>query len=134
MSASIWTPRRKPVTRPQSILLVDDHELGAQAVAAALSIEGHQVRGFLDGTGALETSDWWTPDLAILDINMPRPDGFELAMCLRRRTGTRNIYLIALTSMAERDVRSRGMQAGFDAFCRKGVGAAPILDIVSFCR
>lgn len=79
------------MTRPLSILLVDDHELGAQAVAAALSIEGHQVRIFLDGTGALKTLDWWTPDLAILDINMPRPDGFELAMCLRRRAGTRNI-------------------------------------------
>lgn len=132
-TVSIWTSRRLPGLRgPLSILLIDDYEQGSQAVAAALSVDGHQVRTASNGGEAVEALRVWTPDAAILDINMPSPDGFELAMALRRRPDTRDIYIIALTSMEERHVRRAGMRAGFDAFCRKGAGAAPLLDIILF--
>ncbi len=130
--ASIWSIRPKPGTRrPLSILLVDDHDLGAQALAAALSIDGHHVRVALNGAEALDALVLWTPEVAILDVNMPTPDGFELARWIRDRPATSGIYIIAHTSMEERDVRQRGVAAGIDAFCRKGAGVTAMLDIVS---
>jgi CheY-like chemotaxis protein len=73
----------------------------------------------------------WVPDIAVLDINMPSPDGFQLAALLRAADGTGEAVLIAFTSMDEQAVRPRGVAAGFDAFCQKGAGTGPLLDIIA---
>lgn len=133
-SVAIWTTRRAGSGQPLRILVVDDHELGAQAVALALSFAGYEVQLAYNSKDAIERLVSWTPHIAVLDINMPPPDGFQLAVALRASASTRDIYIIAHTSMAEADVQAGSAPAGFDAYCQKGAGAGALIDIISCAR
>lgn len=126
-----WTARQTCARQPLRILVVDDHELGAQALALAMAFAGYEAQFAFCGGDALRRLASWTPDIAILDINMPHPNGFELAVALRARSATKGIYLIAHTSMEESEVQNQGVRSGFDAFCRKGAGTDPLLAIIS---
>lgn len=130
---AVWSMRRPPEIHRLSILLVDDYEPGVQATASALSAAGHDVQSALNYSDAIRTLDLWTPEVAVLDINMSSPDSLELAKALRRRQDTRDVYVVAFTSMQEQAVRIAAILAGFDAFCRKGAGVAPLLDLLRGC-
>jgi len=131
MKSGVWTNRKASLHRPLRVLVVDDYAGGAEAVSLALSLAGHEARFALDGDSAFQCIAFWTPDIAVLDINMPSPDGFQLAALLRAADGTGEAVLIAFTSMDEQAVQPRGVAAGFDAFCQKGSGAGPLLDIIA---
>jgi CheY-like chemotaxis protein len=130
-NATIWSIRRAAGHRPLRILVVDDYELGAQAVALALSFAGHEAQFAYGSKEAVRRLVSWTPDMAVLDINMPPPDGFQLAATLRGSALTRDIYIIAHTSMDEDEVRAKAALNDFDAYCQKGAGAAPLMDLIS---
>lgn len=131
---AIWTARRAGGGRPLRILVVDDHEMGAQAVALALSFAGYEMQFAYNSKDAIERLVSWTPHIAVLDINMPPPDGFQLAVALRDSASTCDIYIIAHTSMAEADVRAGSPPAGFDAYCQKGAGVGALIDTISCAR
>ncbi|CAD6560561.1 Sensor histidine kinase RcsC [Paraburkholderia kirstenboschensis] len=131
MKSGIWTDRKASLNRPLRVLVVDDYAVGAEAVALALTIAGHEARFAFDADSAFQCIASWTPDIAVLDINMPSPDGFQLAAILRAADGTGETVLIAFTSLDEEAVQPPGLAAGFDAFCRKGAGTGPLLDIIA---
>ena len=128
--AAIWTIRRAAENRPLRILVVDDYELGAQAVALAMSFAGYEVQFAYGGNEALKCLALWKPDVAVLDINMPSPNGFQLATSLRESTLTEDIYIIAYTSMDQSEFQAKAVPNDFDAYCQKGAGAAPLMDII----
>jgi CheY-like chemotaxis protein len=128
---SIWTARRTSGPGPLRILIVDDYSIGAEAVALALSYAGHETQFASNGNDAMERVAMWAPQIAVLDINMPSPDGFELAALLRAHNNVSAALFIAHTSMEESVVRPRGLIAGFDAFCQKGGGVHPLQDIIA---
>jgi CheY-like chemotaxis protein len=113
------------------ILVVDDYESAAESVALAMSLAGFEAQFACGSTDALIRLQSWVPDIAILDINMPPPDGFQLAAILRDSPSTRHAYIIAYTSLDADEVRADGKQADFDAYCRKGSGIEALADIVS---
>jgi PleD family two-component response regulator len=119
------------------ILVVDDYESAAESVAIAMSLAGFDARFACGSMDALASVQSWVPDIAILDINMPSPDGFQLAAILRGSPSTRQTYIIAYTSLdadadADADeVWAEGEQSDFDAYCRKGSGIEPLTDLVS---
>ncbi|MEZ2354597.1 response regulator [Caballeronia sp. RCC_10] len=130
VKTSIWTARRTSRPDPLRILVVDDYAIGAEAVALALACAGHETRFALNGSDAMARVQVWAPDIAILDINMPSPDGFQLAALLRARDNLSYALIIAHTSLDESAVRPRGVPAGFDGFCQKGGGVSPLQDII----
>jgi len=128
--SSIWTARR--TSRPNPLrLVVDDYAIGAEAVALALACAGHETRFASTGGDAMKHVELWMPDIVVLDINMPSPDGFELAALLRARDNLSYALVIAHTSLDESAVRPRGVPAGFDGFCQKGGGVSPLQDIIA---
>jgi two-component system OmpR family response regulator len=131
MKPLIWTERRAHQHGPLRILVVDDYASAAEAVALALSFAGHEARFACSGRSALEQISSWTPDIAVLDINMPWPDGFERAALMRATEDAHDLILVAYTSMDERAVKHKGIAAGFDGFCQKGTGTTPLLDMIS---
>lgn len=93
------------------ILIVEDDEDTAAVLAEFLQLKGHQVRAVHDGAAALETARAHAIDIVLLDIGLPRMNGYEVARELRREHGDA-ILLIALTGYQEDTERLR--EAGFD--------------------
>ena len=99
-----------------TIALVDDDRNILTSVSIALEAEGYQIQTFTDGASALTGFSKNPPDIAILDIKMPRMDGMEL---LRRMRQTSEIPVIFLTSKDEEIDELFGLKMGADDFIRK---------------
>ncbi|MBV9835022.1 MAG: response regulator transcription factor [Alphaproteobacteria bacterium] len=100
----------------KSIALVDDDRNILTSVSMLLEAEGFQVRTYNDGVSALDGLNQSPPDLAILDIKMPRMDGMELLNRLRK---TQTMPVIFLTSKDEEIDEVLGLRMGADDYIRK---------------
>src|ERR1700675_749432 len=99
-----------------TIALVDDDKNILASVTMLLEQEGYHVRSYTDGASALTALGATPPDLAILDIKMPRMDGMEL---LRRLRQTTEMPVIFLTSKDEEIDELMGLNAGADDYIAK---------------
>jgi two-component system response regulator ChvI len=99
-----------------TIALVDDDRNILTSIAMALENEGHHVRVFTDGAAALAALTATPPDLAVLDIKMPRMDGLELLRRLRQKS---NMPVIFLTSKDEEIDEVTGLRMGADDYITK---------------
>jgi two-component system, OmpR family, response regulator ChvI len=99
-----------------TIALVDDDRNILASVSIALEAEGYRIQTYNDGATALEGLRSTPPDLAILDIKMPRMDGMELLRRLRQKT---EMPVIFLTSKDEEIDELFGLKMGADDFIRK---------------
>ncbi len=99
-----------------TIALVDDDENILTSVSMFLEGEGYQVHTYHDGTAALAGLTERPPDLAILDVKMPRMDGMEV---LRRLRQTSNIPVIFLTSKDDEIDEALGLNLGADDYVTK---------------
>jgi len=110
-----------------TIALVDDDKNILASVTMLLEQEGYHVRSYTDGASALTALSATPPDLAILDIKMPRMDGMEL---LRRLRQTAEIPIIFLTSKDEEIDELMGLNAGADDYIRKPFSQRLLLERV----
>jgi two-component system response regulator ChvI len=99
-----------------TIALVDDDQNILTSVSIALEAEGYRIITYSDGSSALDGFKLSPPDLAILDIKMPRMDGMET---LRRLRQTSDVPVIFLTSKNEEIDELFGLKMGADDFIRK---------------
>jgi len=99
-----------------NITLVDDDRNILTSVSMALEAEGYKVRTFTDGASALGAISQSPPDLAVLDIKMPRMDGMELLRRLRLKS---DLPVIFLTSKDEEIDEVIGLRMGADDYVRK---------------
>ncbi len=99
-----------------TIALVDDDRNILTSVSMALESEGYRIMTYTDGASALDGFRSSPPDLAILDIKMPRMDGMETLRRLRQKT---DIPVIFLTSKDEEIDELFGLKMGADDFIRK---------------
>ena len=99
-----------------TIALVDDDRNILASVSIALEAEGYRITTYTDGSSALDGFDLSPPDLAILDIKMPRMDGMETLRRLREKS---DLPVIFLTSKDEEFDEIFGLKMGADDFVRK---------------
>ncbi len=99
-----------------TIALVDDDRNILTSVSMALESEGYNVKTFTDGASALAAFAATSPDLAILDIKMPRMDGMELLRRLRQKS---DVPVIFLTSKDEEADEQLGLELGADDYIKK---------------
>ncbi|WP_429526607.1 response regulator [Paraburkholderia youngii] len=102
------------------LLVVDDCQPGAEAITASLSLAGYEAQFVLSGMAVIQAVNGWTPEIALLDINMPDLDGFAVARQLRQHGQTHHIFIVAFTAQDEVAVYPNAIAAGFDAYCQKG--------------
>ena len=107
-----------PVER-RRVLVVDDNVDAAQTLAQYLRLTGHRVESALDGEAALRIAEILHPDVAFIDLNMPRMDGAEVARRLRLTPWGRKARLVALTGMGQQADIDRTREAGFDEHITK---------------
>ncbi|QGZ66119.1 hybrid sensor histidine kinase/response regulator [Paraburkholderia acidisoli] len=103
------------------VLIVDDSEDARVALAALLDMDGHHVKTAESGAHALELLAGWTPDLALVDLDMPGMDGLELARRLHAHPERARVTLIALSGRVSEGERQAALDAGFDAHLAKPV-------------
>jgi two-component system, OmpR family, response regulator ChvI len=106
---------REPQIMP-TVALVDDDRNILTSVSIALESEGYRVETYTDGASALDGFSARKPDLAILDIKMPRMDGMELLRRLRQKS---DLPVIFLTSKDDEIDELFGLKMGADDFIRK---------------
>jgi len=103
---------------PLRVLVVDDNHDGADSLLLILQAYGHEARVAYDGESGLQLARSFRPDVVLLDLGMPRLNGYEVARRLRRDEGLHDALLVALTGHAGEDSR-RSAEAGFDLYLLK---------------
>jgi chemosensory pili system protein ChpA (sensor histidine kinase/response regulator) len=109
----------KPLNAEPLIMVVDDSLTVRKITSRMLTRAGYQVVTATDGVDALEKLDEFTPDVMLLDIEMPRMDGFALARELRRNPKTQNLPIIMITSRTADKHRDYAMQLGVNTYLGK---------------
>jgi DNA-binding response OmpR family regulator len=112
------------VTRPLRILVVDDDPAMVGAITALVGTEGHQVITAYDGLTAVRRMREDAPDIVLLDLAMPGPDGFAVAGQIRA-AGTTPILVVSGESSEAAKVRALGM--GADDYLTKPFGKGELL-------
>jgi signal transduction histidine kinase/CheY-like chemotaxis protein len=97
------------------ILVVDDNSDAAESLAMVLRVGGHEVCTAHDGLAALNAAEQFQPEVVLLDIGLPKVDGYEVARRLRERAGSEQVLLVAVTGYGQEEDRRRAEEAGFDA-------------------
>jgi CheY-like chemotaxis protein len=116
--------------RARKVLVADDNADGLLTIATLLEMEGHEVHTAADGEKALAQAESIRPDVAILDIGMPRLNGHEVAERIRAAPWGKDMRLIALTGWGQAQDQQRAREAGFDHHCTKPVDLAELLALV----
>jgi PAS domain S-box-containing protein len=103
------------------ILIVDDSQDGAESLALLLDLAGHQTHQAHDGVSALEAAGRIRPDVVLLDIGLPRMNGYEVCRRIRKEPWGQDLVLVALTGWGQAEDREQSREAGFDAHMVKPV-------------
>jgi CheY-like chemotaxis protein len=119
-------PRAAPRVEPRPairrrILIVDDNEDGAASLAMMLKLEGHETETAHDGLEALEVSERFRPDAMLLDIGLPKLNGYEVCRRIRERPWGKDVMLVAVTGWGQEEDRDQSKAAGFDTHVVKPV-------------
>ncbi len=115
---------RTAASRQLKILVVDDNVDSATSLSMMLRIHGHDVRTAHDGVQAVEMAEAFRPDAVLLDIGLPKRNGYEAARCIRQQPWGKPMRLIALTGWGQEEDRRRSKEAGFDRHLVKPVDPA----------
>lgn len=113
------------------ILVADDNKVAVNILSKALTLMGHEVYTAYDGVEALEKAEAYQPRLALLDIGMPRMNGYETARKIRTQAWGQEMKLVALTGWGQEDDKRRAAEAGFDRHVTKPIEMETIRGLVS---
>src|SRR5882762_8356905 len=108
------------------ILIVDDERRNRQELEALLGPEGFELLIAASGDDALAIVAQHPPDLILLDVMMPGMDGYEVAGRIKSTLATKNIPIIMVTALDDRDARMLGLSAGAEDFLSKPVDRAEL--------
>ena len=114
-----------------AILVVDDNEDFALTLARLLRARGYQVRVEHDGLAGLAAAERLHPDVAFIDLGMPKLNGYDLARRMRANPATAGAMLIAVTGWGQEEDRARTEQAGFDGHLVKPIDPASVLNLLA---
>jgi CheY-like chemotaxis protein len=103
------------------ILLADDNRDAAESLAIILRLEGHDVELAHDGNSALQAYAKRRPDVALLDIGMPKTNGYDVARQIRAAPDGQEVLLIAITGWAQDSDKAQSRAAGFDHHLTKPI-------------
>lgn len=130
----------RPGATPQSpvhrfkILVVDDNHDSALSMAMMLSIMGHDTRTAHDGESAVATAETFLPDVVLLDIGLPKLNGYEVAQRIREKSWGASMYLIAVTGWGQDEDRQRSSEVGLNLHMVKPVEPAALEKLLAELR
>jgi CheY-like chemotaxis protein len=120
-------------TPPKSfrILVVDDNHDSALSQAMMLSIMGHETRTAHDGESAVVCAESFLPEVVLLDIGLPKLNGYEVAQRIREQPWGASMFLIAVTGWGQEEDRQRSTEVGLNVHMVKPVEPAALEKILA---
>ena len=131
---------QRPALTPQppvhrfKILVVDDNHDSALSMSMMLSIMGHETRTAHDGETAVATAETFLPDVVLLDIGLPKLNGYEVAQRIREKAWGESMYLIAVTGWGQEEDRQRSTEVGLNLHMVKPVEPAALEKLLAGLR
>ena len=107
-------PTVSPMSR-RRMLVVDDNRDSAHSLAMLLDVMGHQTQTAHDGVEALDMAEKFRPDVALLDIGMPKLNGYEVCRRIREQEWGKGMLLVAVTGWGQAEDKRLSLEAGFDS-------------------
>ena len=111
------------MSTPLRVLVVEDNPKAAASMMRFLRLAGHEVEVAPDGASAVEAARDRPPDVMLLDLGLPRMDGWEVARRVREQPGPKRPLLVAVTGHGTEEDRRRSEEAGIDLHLTKPVDA-----------
>ena len=116
---------------PLRILVVDDNPDAVATMETMLRLQGTQTRIARDGVEAVEQAELFSPNVILLDIGMPRMNGFEAAKAIRSKPWGKMVKIIAITGWGQAADKQRSVDAGIDHHLTKPVDQAKLFHLLS---
>ena len=117
---------RAEVLRGIRVLVVDDNKDSAESLGMLLQLKGNDIRTAHDGLEAVTVAETFRPELVLLDIGLPKLNGYEVARRIRQKPWGRDMILVALTGWGQDEDRRRSQEAGFNFHIVKPVELAAL--------
>ena len=115
---------------PRKILIVEDNDDSRELAVKVLKNKGFETVEAADGEAAVERAIAETPDLILLDISIPKMDGYEVAKKLKGLDKFADIPIVALTAHAMKGDREKVISAGFEGYISKPINVREFPDQV----
>jgi DNA-binding response OmpR family regulator len=112
------------------ILVVDDNRDSADSLAMMLRIMGNEIRTAYDGEEAVAAAGEFRPDVVLLDIGLPKLNGYEACRHIREQPWSKSVVLIAMTGWGQEEDRRRSQEAGFDKHMVKPVDPQALMNLL----
>lgn len=113
------------------ILIVDDNKDGAESLAMMLNLMGNETLTAHDGLEGVEAAERFRPDVVLLDIGLPKLNGFEACRRIRERPWSKNVVFIAVTGWGQEEDRRRSQEAGFAHHMVKPVHPQTLMELLA---
>jgi CheY-like chemotaxis protein len=141
LPAKTESPAKEPVREQEPataarrrILIVDDNPDGAESLATLLALRGHETRTARDGLEALDVAERFRPDAMLLDIGLPKLNGYEVCRRIRQEAWGRDLLMVAVTGWGQDEDRDRSLDAGFDTHLVKPVDSRVLTELLASLR
>ena len=131
------TPRARATAASSAafrVLIVDDNQDAASMLTALLGTMGHQVEQAHDGSAALDVFESFRPDVVLLDIGLPKMDGYQVAEQIRLKHTSEEVLLIAVTGYGHKQAIERGRDVGFDHHLLKPLNPRKLVELLAGYR
>lgn len=122
--SAIMTFSSSPLAR--RVLIIDDNTDAAELLVSILVVLGHDARMANDGASGIEMARNFRPEVIFLDLGMPKMNGYDAAIELRKLSDLQKTLIVALTGWNDSNTKQRALASGFDIHMTK---PAPIQDI-----
>jgi CheY-like chemotaxis protein len=115
----------------ESILVVDDNPMNVRLLKVVLVNGGYHVRSAGDAQEALASLDVFSPQMVLVDLQLPGMDGLELVRRLRADVRTKELPIVAVTAYAMNGDEQKALRAGCDGYVTKPIDTRAFLGIVA---
>ena len=129
-----FPPGAPPAQSPLRILIVDDNRTIVESLKMLLDMKGNTTQAAYDGLEAVELAERWRPEVILLDIGLPKMDGYEVCRRIRREPWGRGMMVFAVTALGHDDAVTKSQHSGFDMHLVKPVEPEILLTVLDVAR
>ncbi|MBG9388420.1 response regulator [Caenimonas aquaedulcis] len=115
---------------PMKVLIADDNVDAADTLAMLIEMLGHDVRHVNDGEAAVDAAAKFEPRVALIDLGMPKLNGYEVCKQIRQLPNGKDVIVVAVTGWGQPDDRRRSAEAGFDRHLVKPVDPSALTQLL----